>query len=96
MSPFFFLLYFLPQILSFSILLTFAGQIAMIPIFILAIAQIITLNSLGLDLARSLVYGICSLLAPIGYSRCRDLDNQPYGLSLLPGTYGIVKHQLLD
>ena len=45
----------------------------------------VTLNSLGLDLARSVVYGVCALLAPVGYNRCRDPDNQPFGLSLLPG-----------
>ena len=44
-----------------------------------------TLNSLGLDLARSVVYGVCAILAPVGYNRCRDPDNQPFGLSLLPG-----------
>ena len=45
----------------------------------------VTLNSLGLDLARSVVYGFCAILAPVGYNRCRDPDNQPFGLSLLPG-----------
>ena len=73
------------RIFSMAILIVFAGQIALIPITILAFSQIVTLNSLGLDLARSIVYGFCGLLAPIGYSRCRDPDNQPYGLTLLPG-----------
>jgi hypothetical protein len=46
--------------------------------------QAVALNSLGLDMARSFVYGcICSLLAPAGYSRCRDPDSQPFGLTLL-------------
>ena len=44
----------------------------------------IGLNSLGLDMARSFVYGfICSLLAPAGYSRCRDPSSQPFGLTLM-------------
>ena len=34
-------------------------------------------------MARSFVYGfICSLLAPAGYSRCRDPAAQPFGLTL--------------
>ena len=34
-------------------------------------------------MARSFVYGfICSLLAPAGYSRCRDPASQPFGLTL--------------
>ncbi len=41
--------------------------------------------SLGLDLPRGVVYGACSLLAPVGYGRCRDPDGQPLGISLLPG-----------
>ena len=42
------------------------------------------LNSLGLDMARSFVYGfICSLLGPSGYSRCREPESQPFGLSLM-------------
>ncbi len=45
----------------------------------------VTLCSLGLDLPRGVVYGCCSLLAPVGYGRCRDPDGQPLGLSLLPG-----------
>ena len=46
--------------------------------------QMIGLNSLGLDMARSFVYGfICSLLAPAGYSRCRDPSAQPFGLTLM-------------
>ena len=68
-----------------ALLITFAGELAFVPIILLALAQVVTLNSLGLDLARSIVYGFLSLLAPVGYSRCRDPDNQPYGLSLLPG-----------
>lgn len=42
------------------------------------------LNSLGLDMARSFVYGfICGLLGPSGYSRCRDPSSQPFGLTLM-------------
>ena len=53
----------------------------------------VTLNSLGLDMARSVVYGFCAILVPVGYSailvpvgynRCQDPYNQPFGLSLLP------------
>ena len=34
-------------------------------------------------MARSFVYGfICSILAPAGYSRCRDPASQPFGLTL--------------
>ncbi len=47
--------------------------------------QVVTLCSLGLDLPRGVVYGACSLLAPVGYGRCRDPDEQPLGISLLPG-----------
>ena len=46
--------------------------------------QTVALNSLGLDMARSFVYGfICSLLGPSGYSRCREPESQPFGLSLM-------------
>ena len=46
--------------------------------------QTVAFNSLGLDMARSFVYGvICSLLAPAGYSRGRDPASQPFGLTLL-------------
>ena len=47
--------------------------------------QIVTLCSLGLDLPRGVLYGFCSLLAPVGYGRCRDPDGQPLGISLMPG-----------
>ncbi len=46
--------------------------------------QTVALNSLGLDMARSFVYGfICGLLGPAGYSRCRDPATQPFGLTLM-------------
>lgn len=45
----------------------------------------LTFRNLGLDILRSLVYGgLCSFLAPNGYTRCRDPESQPFGLSLTP------------
>ena len=81
----FFLTTFAYRLLAVTLLFAFAGQIALIPILVLIGSQILTYTSLGLDLPRSLLYGFCSLLVPVGYGRCRDPDGQPLGLTLLPG-----------
>ncbi|XP_059087411.1 uncharacterized protein LOC131883840 isoform X1 [Tigriopus californicus] len=81
----FFLTTMIYRSMALALLLIFAGKMALLPIFAIITAQVITYNSLALDLPRSLAYGICSLIVPMGYTRCRDPDSQPFGLSLLPG-----------
>ena len=70
--------------LSIALLLVFFGHFALLPLFTVVFAQVVTYKSLGLDLPRCLVYGALSLLAPVGYGRVRQPEEQPYGLSLLP------------
>jgi len=81
----FFAVTILYRVMALSLILVFAGgQFGMIPIIGLLLTQTVALNSLGLDMARSFVYGfICSLLGPSGYSRCREPESQPFGLSLM-------------
>lgn len=80
----FFAVTILYRVLALALILAFAGgKFGLLPVFGLLLTQAIALNSLGLDMARSFVYGfICSLLAPAGYSRCRDPAAQPFGLTL--------------
>merc|ERR1711992_26823 len=74
----FFAVTILYRVLALALILAFAGGK-----FGLLLTQAVALNSLGLDMARSFVYGfICSILAPAGYSRCRDPASQPFGLTL--------------
>ena len=41
----------------------------MIPILLLVVFNLVSYKILGLDLPRSLVYGVASLLAPAGFNR---------------------------
>jgi len=72
------------RVLALALILSFAGgKFGLLPVFGLLLTQAVALNSLGLDMARSFIYGfICSLMAPAGYSRCRDPASQPFGLTL--------------
>ncbi|XP_023331852.1 uncharacterized protein LOC111703981 isoform X2 [Eurytemora carolleeae] len=65
--------------LALSLLLIFYQQYTIIPILIILILNILSFKILGLDLPRSLVYGVSSLLAPAGFNRCRNPKFQPLG-----------------
>merc|ERR1712130_730448 len=55
------------------------GEYVMIPVTMIILFNTVSFKLLGLDLPRSLVYGICSLTAPVGFNRCKSPKLQPLG-----------------
>ena len=54
------------RVTAIALLSIFFRQYVLIPIFLITILNTVSFKLLGLDLPRSLVYGVCSLTAPAG------------------------------
>jgi len=67
------------RVVAIALLTIFFKEYVMIPVSIIIIFNTVSFKLLGLDLPRSLVYGICSLTAPVGFNRCKAPKLQPLG-----------------
>ena len=67
------------RVIAIALLTIFFKEYVMIPVSIIIIFNTVSFKLLGLDLPRSLVYGICSLTAPVGFNRCKAPKLQPLG-----------------
>ena len=65
--------------MAIALLTIFFKEYVMIPVSIIIIFNTVSFKLLGLDLPRSLVYGLCSLTAPVGFNRCKAPKLQPLG-----------------
>lgn len=64
---------------AIALLTIFFKEYVMIPVAIIVVFNTVSFKLLGLDLPRSLVYGVCSLTAPVGFNRCKAPKLQPLG-----------------
>ena len=67
------------RVVALALLTIFFKEYVMIPVILIILFNTISFKLLGLDLPRSLVYGICSLTAPVGFNRCKAPKLQPLG-----------------
>merc|ERR1719323_2296923 len=67
------------RVVAIALLTIFFKEYVMIPVILIILFNTISFKLLGLDLPRSLVYGICSLTAPVGFNRCKAPKLQPLG-----------------
>merc|ERR1719189_475896 len=67
------------RVVALALLTIFFREYVIIPVLLLITFNTISFKLLGLDLPRSLVYGICSLTAPVGFNRCKAPKLQPLG-----------------
>ena len=67
------------RVTAISLLTIFFREYVLVPVMIIILFNTISFKLLGLDLPRSLVYGICSLTAPVGFNRCKAPKLQPLG-----------------
>merc|ERR1719464_1200159 len=67
------------RVVALALLTIFFHEYVLIPLGILLLFNTVSFKLLGLDLPRSLVYGICSLTAPVGFNRCKAPKLQPLG-----------------
>ena len=64
---------------AIALLTIFFKEYVLVPVSIIVIFNTVSFKLLGLDLPRSLVYGVCSLTAPVGFNRCKAPKLQPLG-----------------
>jgi len=67
------------RVVAIAILALFFRTYVLIPVLLIVIFNAVSFKLLGLDLPRSLVYGVCSLTAPVGFNRCKAPKLQPLG-----------------
>jgi len=67
------------RVVALALLTIFFREYVLIPVLLIITFNTISFKLLGLDLPRSLVYGICSLTAPVGFNRCKAPKLQPLG-----------------
>ena len=67
------------RVVALALLTIFFKEYVMISVILIILFNTISFKLLGLDLPRSLVYGICSLTAPVGFNRCKAPKLQPLG-----------------
>lgn len=67
------------RVTAIALLCIFFKQYVLIPILLIVIFNTVSFKLLGLDLPRSIVYGACSLTAPVGFNRCKAPKLQPLG-----------------
>jgi len=67
------------RVTAIALLTIFFKEFVLIPLGILITFNTVSFKLLGLDLPRSLVYGICSITAPVGFNRCKAPKLQPLG-----------------
>lgn len=75
----FYALTILYRVTALALLSIFFHQYVLIPILLIVTFNMVSFKLLGLDLPRSLVYGVCSLTAPVGFNRCKAPKLQPLG-----------------
>lgn len=69
------------RVTAIALLSLFFYQYVLIPVGIILVFNIVSFKILGLDLPRSIVYGVCSITLPAGYNRCKAPKLQPLGYS---------------
>merc|ERR1712045_697110 len=67
------------MVVALSLLTIFFREYVLVPVMIIIIFNTVSFKLLGLNLPRSLVYGLCSLTAPVGFNRCKAPKLQPLG-----------------
>jgi hypothetical protein len=67
------------RVAAIALLALFFRTYVLIPVLLIVTFNTVSFKLLGLDLPRSLVYGICSLTAPVGFNRCKAPKLQPLG-----------------
>jgi len=67
------------RVAAIALLALFFRTYVLIPVLLIVVFNTVSFKLLGLDLPRSLVYGICSLTAPVGFNRCKAPKLQPLG-----------------
>lgn len=67
------------RVTAIALLALFFRTYVLIPILLIVVFNTVSFKLLGLDLPRSLVYGVCSLTAPVGFNRCKAPKLQPLG-----------------
>jgi len=75
------------RITALALLTIFFKEYVLIPMMLIILFNTVSFKLLGLDLPRSLVYGICSLTAPVGFNRCKAPKLQPLGYVFDEVTY---------
>ena len=75
------------RVTAIALLTIFFNEYVLIPVLLIIIFNTVSFKLLGLDLPRSLVYGICSLTAPVGFNRCKAPKLQPLGYVFDEVTY---------
>jgi len=76
------------RVVAIALLTIFFREYVLIPVTIIILFNTISFKLLGLDLPRSLVYGVCSLTAPVGFNRCKAPKLQPLGYVSDEVSYG--------
>jgi len=67
------------RVAAIALLSLFFRTYVLIPVLLIVVFNTVSFKLLGLDLPRSLVYGVCSLTAPVGFNRCKAPKLQPLG-----------------
>jgi hypothetical protein len=67
------------RVTAIALITIFFKEYVLIPVMLIILFNTVSFKLLGLDLPRSLVYGICSLTAPVGFNRCKAPKLQPLG-----------------
>jgi len=67
------------RVTAIALLTIFFKEFVLIPVGIIILFNTVSFKLLGLDLPRSLVYGVCSITAPVGFNRCKAPKLQPLG-----------------
>merc|ERR1712083_832786 len=67
------------RVTAIALLTIFFKEFVLIPVGIIIIFNTVSFKLLGLDLPRSIVYGVCSITAPVGFNRCKAPKLQPLG-----------------
>ena len=67
------------RVTAISLLTIFFKEFVLIPVGIIILFNTVSFKLLGLDLPRSIVYGVCSITAPVGFNRCKAPKLQPLG-----------------